>query len=395
MPSNSFITPQVVAREALRLLQSNILVPLLTSRRYQAEFSQNGQKVGDTINIRRRVKGVVQEFNGSNGNNQTDIVESQIPMTLERHFDAGIAVSAKDYTLELETFSEQIIAPYITEMAEKIDTYGLSKLLHIPNVAGPSESAPAALPNSIAAMALVDKTANDLKFPNTPRYQIISPEYKATLLGVDSFVEVDKSGADNALRQAQFNRIMGFNSFMGQNVPTATHTSGTQTTFVTNGTTAVGATSLVVDGAAVAAGTLVGGDIVNIAGYGNVTVGAAGVTFAANAATIPLQEPIRNTGAGAVAIADGAACVTYDGGGNDRQCHGAIFHPDAMAFASVPLALPQSVPAEYIQDPATGLGMRVVYDYDRATKSDVINLDFLCGMVISDPRLAAQIVKDG
>ncbi len=389
--ANTFLTPDQIAREALVLLQSNLVALNTFSRRYETDLNP-GSKIGDSIRIRRRSQGVVDEYDGVSVTVR-DIQESNTSITLERHFDATIRITDRERTLDIVDFSEQVLAPRFVEMGERIDSYALSKLVDLPNVAGPSEDSPAALPDSIASMALVEKTLNDLKVPLAPRYQLASTEYKATLLGVDSFVEVDKSGADTALRRAEIGTIMGFDTYMGQNVPTSTFTSGTQTALVIdngaggNTNNQRGATTLTYDGGSVAAGTLIAGDIIEIAGYGNVVV-AANATATSGAGTFTIREPLREP------LTDNAAATVYDGGGNTRQCHGAVFHPDALAFVAVPLDLPTSAEAAYMQDPATGLAIRAVFDYDRNLKSDVLSLDILIGAAVVDGRLGAQIVKN-
>ena len=384
--TNTFLTPDIIAAEALVLLQSNLVSTRLFSRRYEADLNP-GSKRGDTIRLRRRSQGVVDEYNGTSIIIR-DIDETNINVTLEKHFDASIRITDRERTLDIVDFSEQVLAPRMVEMGEVIDAYALTKLADLPNPAGPSETTPAALPASIVDMALVEKTLNDLKVPNTPRYQIASTLYKATLLGVDAFVEVDKSGADSALRLAQIGPIMGFNTFMAQNVDTATFTSGTQTTMVVDGggsPVPAGSTTIPYDGGAVAAGTLVVGDIVNIAGYGNVVIATLD-TASTGSGNIIIKEPLRED------VADDAAAVNYDGGAATRQLHGAVFHPDAFAFVSVPLDLPTGAEAAYMQDPATGLSIRAVYDYDRDLKADVLSLDILIGAAMVDGRLGGQIL---
>jgi hypothetical protein len=176
-------------------------------------------------------------------------------------------------------------------------------------------------------------------------------------------------------------------SFMAQNVDSTTHTSGTEVSAVTNGALAAGATSIAYDGASLAAGTFLAGDIITIAGYGNAVVDA-NVTSVANAGTLVIREPLRE------AVGDGVAITVYDGGSNTRQNHGAAFHPNAFAFVAVPLDTPEAAPSSYIQDPVTGLSIRATFDYDRDLKSDVLSLDILVGAKMVDGRLGAQIVKD-
>jgi hypothetical protein len=391
--ANTFLNPDQIAKEALVLLQSNLVVTRLFSRRYEADLNP-GSKIGDTVRLRPRSQGVVDEYNGSTITIR-DITETSINLVLEKHFDASIRITDKQRTLDIVDFSEQVLAPRMVEMGEKIDTYGLTKIQDIPNTAGPSEnvaggSTAAALPASIANMALVEKTLNDLKVPLNPRYQIASTEYKAVILGVTSFTEADKRGATTALEFAQVGPIMGLQTFMAQNVDATTFTAGTQTAAVVDGSgapIAAGSTVIPYDGAAGSTGTIVIGDLINIAGYGNV-VAAAADTAVASAGTLTIKEPLRED------VADDAVMTMYDGNAGTFQRHGAVFHPDCLAFVSAPLDLPVGAEAAYVQDPATGLSIRAVFDYDRDLKADVLSLDILVGASMVDGRLGAQIVKN-
>ena len=67
------------------------------------------------------------------------------------------------------------------------------------------------------------------------------------------------------------------------------------------------------------------------------------------------------------------------------------FHPNAIVLAAVPLALPQGAGrAEFVQ--SRGLGIRVVWDYDKDAKSDVVSLDILAGAKVQDPRLITRVL---
>ena len=51
MPENKFLTPDIIARESLMILQSNTVMAGLVYRDYEEEFGPS--KVGDTITIRK------------------------------------------------------------------------------------------------------------------------------------------------------------------------------------------------------------------------------------------------------------------------------------------------------------------------------------------------------
>lgn len=386
---NTFITPDIVAREALLLLRSNLVGTLLFDRRYDGIFTGD-EKVGDTVRIRRRQDGEVTEFTGTVTPGST--TETSINLTLEKHFDASFEVTTKDLTLNIQDFSEQVLAPRLIAMAEKVDAYCMSKLHLLPYIAtvdaltGANADIPDALPNSIAALAQTRKTLNNLRVPLTNRVQIVSPDYEATLLSVDNFITADKRGdGGSALESASLGRVMGMDFFMDQNVDDATFTSGTFTTGALSADAVAGAASIAIDGAVGATDTLKAGDILNIAGYGNVVV-AANVTFAGNAGTVTLTEKLRVTALNnAVVTKAGASGETF-------QRHGAVFHPRAFAFVSAPLVIPPE--AEGVMLSYEGLSIRAVRSYDILTKKSIMSLDCLVGAAVVDPRLGAQVIVD-
>jgi hypothetical protein len=385
--ANTFLTPDIVAREALVLLRSNLASLRTFSRRYEADMNPVA-KVGESVRVRRRSVGVVDEYNGSTITIR-DIKETSIPVQIEKHFDASIALTGREQTMSLNDFSSQVIEPHMIAMGEKLDQYAISKILDLPNIAMPADtSGPGTLPQSPADWAQLDRTLNELKVPNFPRVGIVSPKLKALIVGQANLTRVNEAGASDALRRAMIGEYMGFDLLMGQNVPSSTFNSGTMTSAVVNvaGGLASGATSIVYDGANGATVTLKAGDIITIAG--NKYVVAANVTSVLNAGTITLRAPTE------VAIADDAAITVYDGGNNGRQCHGAIFHPDAFVLVAPPLVAPMSANSYTITDPETNIGLRVVMDYDRALKADVISIDCLVGARVVDGRLGAQIFEN-
>ncbi len=380
---NTFLLPSVIAREALVLLESNLVAASIFSRSYEPEFMGN-LKVGDTITVRRRTKPVITEYDGVTVT-PTSIVESGVPLILEKHFDANIQLTSKEMTLELQDFSSQVLEPYMLELAETIDTYALSKIIQVGNVA--PNALPGTLPSNLAGMAAIERVANDLKFPRNPRAGIVSAEFKESLMGVASFVEADKRGDDGtALRDSSLGRLMTIDTFMDQNVDTTTHTTGTSISGTVNGVHAIGATTIVLAGMG-ATLTVVEGDILQFADGNNYGVSALATSNAGGDMTVVLFEPIREAFVGAEAV------VVYDGGGNTFQDHGVLMHPNAFAMVVVPLALPRgAADAGYIQN--RGFGIRFVYTYDKDLKSDVLSLDILVGAKLVDGRLAARLPKN-
>ena len=86
---NMFLTPEVVAKEALMVLQSNLVMADLVHRDYSDEFVN----VGDTITVRKPAKFMAKNFTGSTV--VQDITEGSEKVTLDRFRDVTVAVTSK------------------------------------------------------------------------------------------------------------------------------------------------------------------------------------------------------------------------------------------------------------------------------------------------------------
>jgi hypothetical protein len=70
--------------------------------------------------------------------------------------------------------------------------------------------------------------------------------------------------------------------------------------------------------------------------------------------------------------------------------HSLAFHRNAIALVSRNLALPMGA-ANAAYASAGGLGVRVVYDYDSATKTDKISFDVIYGIKELEPSLICKL----
>jgi hypothetical protein len=71
---------------------------------------------------------------------------------------------------------------------------------------------------------------------------------------------------------------------------------------------------------------------------------------------------------------------------------GVAFHKNAFALVTRPLALPSGAAKSAIVD-FDGFGLRVVYGYDMAKKTDTVSIDMLCGAAILDKNLAVALTE--
>lgn len=373
--ANTLLTPSVLGREALMILKNNTVAASLAYRDNESDFA--GSKVGDTITIRKPATLVANEYNGSTISVQ-NVTEAGINLQLEKHFDVSVAVSSKQWTLSLDDFAGQVVAPAMTAIAEGLDQYLLGKYTEIYNYVGAAGTPPA----TMASFANVDKLMNDLKTSTRGRYSILNSAAKAAALGVDVFSRMDTRGQAglDALQEAALSRALGIDWYMDQNVKT--HTAGTASTggtWLTNGTQAAGAVTISINGG-VGSATFVIGDLISIAGEGQHVVTAAATATTGAVAALAISPPMRSevlTGAAITVIGTHAANI--------------VAAPNSIAMAVVPLQVPYSATnSAYIN--VDGFGIRVVSGYDMNTKSDTLSFDVLCGAKVIDPRQCGRIL---
>lgn len=112
---NTILTPQIIANEALMVLQSNLTMANLVHRDYSKEFV----KVGDTITVRKPATFVAKNFTGQT--EAQDITEGSVTVKMDRFRDITVNVGSKEMTLDIKDFSEEVITPAMQAMAQQID----------------------------------------------------------------------------------------------------------------------------------------------------------------------------------------------------------------------------------------------------------------------------------
>jgi hypothetical protein len=279
---NTFLTPDIIAREALMVLRNNAVMANLVHRDYSREFVAG---VGDTITIRKPATFTANEFDGEI--EVQDATENSATVVMDKHLDVSFAVTSEQMALDIEDFSAQLLVPAMQAFLDKIDGYILGLAKDVSNTVSASGDAHA---DMVDARAFLTKAAA----PLTERRFVASSDMEADLLKTDLFVSAEKVGDEGtALREASLGRKFGMDIYVDQNADTA------------------------------------------------------GV-------------------------------------------NGLAFHKNAFALVTRALAQPKGASKSAIVD-YDGFGLRVVYDYDIQTKTDVVSIDMLCGVKTLDKNLAAKI----
>ena len=373
--ANTLLTPDIIAREALMILQNNTVMGGLVYRDYEGEFGPS--RVGDTISIRKPAAFTAKEFTSTI--DVQDAKEQSVALTLEKHFDVSTSVTSKEWTLDLDNFSTRIIAPAMVAINDAVDSYLCSLYQQFNQTSGTAGT----MPSALSSLAALDQAMNEAKIPVANRKVVVNPATKAAMFSLDAVARADARGDEGtALREASMGRIMGMDWYMDQNIKS--HTAGTAsaaTTLAVNGAVSAGATTLAADGGT-GSQTLKVGDVFTVAGASGSYTVTANATATAGAFASVAFMPAAPTGG----FADDAVITV-------KASHVAnlAFVKEAIALAAVPLEIPQGAAnAAYVS--MGGLGIRVVYGYDVSTKTDTISFDLLCGAKVIDPRLGVRFL---
>jgi hypothetical protein len=368
---NILLTPNIIARESLMVLQNNMVLGGLVHKDYSAEFAN----VGDTITVRKPATFTVDEFDGTSIHVQ-DAKESGVPVKMDKHLDLSFRVTSKDLSLNIVDFSTQFLVPAMQAFAQDVDSRLASLYVDIPYISGTAGTTP----NSVSSITGVRKVMNDNKVPMQGRNLVLDTAADAKLLELDTFNRVDASGTNTALQEAQLGRKLGFDTYMDQNIKK--HTKGSLAA-----ATAPKVASAVDVDARIATfndtaltGTIKKGDIFTVAGDSQTYVVTADATAAGNALAVSFY-PAAKVGWAANAV------VTI------VNTHSAnlAFYRNAFAMVTRQLALPMGGNnASYIN--YNGLGLRVVMGYDMQSKSDIVSIDLLCGFKTLMPELACRLL---
>lgn len=365
MNKNTFLTPEVVAKEALMVLQSNLVMADLVHRDYSEEFVN----VGDTISVRKPAKFVAKNFTGET--TTQDITEGSVPVKMDRFRDITVAVTSKQLTLDIADFSEQVITPAMQAIAQAIDedllAVGVSKAGYVkPGTANATD---------LADVADLAKKLDLNKVPTQNRRLVMHPTHKYRYALTDNLSKVSYAGDNITLRDALLGRIYTLDTYMDQNAPdTAAATPGTATAFKVTG--AAKESKVALSGVTAATATVKAGDGFILNGY--LYRFTADATAASGAVTeVAIDQPLV-TNVDAVA----ATVITAP--------HSLAFHRNGLALVTRRLALPMGA-AKSAYASADGLAVRVVYDYDSKTKTDKVSFDIIYGIKELDPSMICAL----
>lgn len=410
--SNTTLTADIIAKEALLILENELVMANLVHRGYEDEFSKkvNGYTVGEVVSIRRPADFTVRD--GATAVNQ-DVVEGKTTFTVDKQKGVDFKFTSQDLTLQIGELADRVIKPAMVQLANQVDRDIMGLYKYVPrHVTIPSGGI-----DSFADFALAPSLMDTCSIPMDERSAVLTPGDTWKMLGSQTGLYIQEA-AKGAYREGRLGKIGGIDTYMSQNVPT--HTTGSRSvasdaiaasftgdtwaaTKDTNYSTInVGSMS----GATV---TLKVGDTLTIADVYDVNpvtketlphlkqfVVVNNETASGSAvASLEVSPAIIPSGAQqTVAFAAGTTDintkgVVFQGAASTNYAQNLFFHKNAFGLVMVPMVSPPGA-VDVGRRTYKGLSARVIPYYDGTNDVSNWRLDILYGVKCIDPRLAVR-----
>jgi hypothetical protein len=405
--ANAFITPTVIAKAAVRILDNELVMARRVYRAYESEFDKtvNGYKPGSSINIRKPTQFTVRS--GATASIQ-DVTEGTTSITVGTQAGIDFKISSLDLTLNFNQLADRVIRPAMVRLANKVDQDVHALFTNVWNWTGTPGNSISTFAKFMAGV----QRLNEGDVPMDDRAAVISPADHASLLGQQTALYIG-GAAQPAYREADLGSIAGVPTFMTQNAPTLT--TGTRT----NGTVAGANQNVAYSGAQAntytqtlnvaglgAAGTVAAGEVFTLAGVNAVNpvtkvsysylqqfvVTAAATADGAGAAALTISPAIISSGAFQTVSATpaNAAVLTWLGSASTSYVQNQFIHRNAHALCVVPMERPPGS-VDCARESYKGLSVRVIPYYDGTNDVSNWRLDILYGVKTIDPRLATRV----
>lgn len=401
--ANSILTVDVIAKEALMILDNNLVMSKLVHRAHESEFgnAMNGYEAGDTIRIKRPTDFTVRD--GATASNQ-DIVEGSVSLVVDKQKGIDFGFTSKELTLNIGELSERVIKPAMVQLANQIDADLMALYKYVPNWAG----TPGQTINSFADFAKGPERLDEFAVPMDGRAAVLSPADHWALLGSQTALYM-QDVAKGAYRNGSLGMIGGVDTYMSQNVPA--HVVGADVTTVTVNQAITTSTIAYTDvlttmqqTITIAGGDLNAGDsftIADVYAVNPVTKASLGflkeftvISYAAN--SLVFYPAMIWTGAFKnVAVTAGVTdlntkAIVVEGTAATSYRQNMVFHKNAFALAMVPMISPPGA-TDVARKTYKGTSVRLIPTYDGTNDRSNYRLDVLYGVRAIDPRLATRL----
>jgi len=365
----------LVLRETMKKFKDTYVGPAIVNTQYSQDFKG---KTGYSISVRVPVSYDDYEFTGTWDPEPAS--QNTVQVEVKNWRASDLSIPDQDIALlPIEIYNIHIagMVDGIVKSIEK-SIFGCFKEVYntVDGISG--------TPNSLQDLSYVEGKADDLNIRSGQKYAVISNLDKPIMIGsIPEITHADKRADGGlALKNASIGTILDVEYLSSKYVPKkAPQEADNDITGAAklDGSVSLGDNSIVLTGFT-DNDFVQEGDIIEFTNGARVVASANSLLVAADNSTVSIY-PSR------FEIADTTFVNKLI-----SVAHNCVMHKSAISFVTVVLPINmENVKADYIPDPDTGIGIRLVENgWDKTTKSQSWSIDCMYGANLTRPELIAR-----
>ena len=395
---NAFLTPNMITREALRILHQKLTFVGSVNRQYDDSFGKDGAKIGDTLRIRLPNQYTVRT--GATLSAQ-DTLENQVSLQVANQRGVDLNFQSTELTLSLDDFSKRILEPAMSVLAASIENDALSMYQDVSQSIWNGGNAV-----TFGRVLAGRKIMQDSLTPLGDRTALLNTQDNVDLVDALKGLFQDQNNVAKQYREGYMGRTAGFdfteNTLIPRHTRGAANTAYTTSTLV--GVLPISATPVSAITVATGTGAMSKGDVFTIANVFSVhpeTKVSTGIlqqfvvtaAYAGGGGSVSISPSIVLAGGAqnvVIPSTSATAGLTFAGTASTAVGTSLLYHQDAFTFATADLVMPKGVDfaSRQVLD---GISMRIVRQYDINNDRFPCRLDVLYGYRTIRPQLAVRL----
>lgn len=395
---NTILTPNMITREALRILHQKLNFIGTINRQYDDSFAQSGAKIGSDLRIR-----LPNQYTVRSGATLTaqDTVEQSTTLSVSNQKGVDLNFTSADLTLSLDDFSQRILDPAMSVLAANVEADALSMYKDVYQQINGMGNA-----QTFRNILNGRKRLNDSLAPmDGRRTALLNTQDNVDMVDALKGLFQDSEEVSKQYKEGAMGKTAGFKFFENTLIPVHARgaANGSYTTSTLVGVLPISSTAVSQITVATGTGAMAKGDVFTIGNVFEVHpetkantgrlqqftvtadyVGGAGVVSISPA--IVLAGGYQNV---VIPTTSATAALTFAGTASTNHGISLVYHEDAFTFATADLVMPQGVDfaAREVFD---GVSMRIVRQYDINNDKFPCRLDILYGYKTIRPQLACR-----
>lgn len=405
--ANVNLTPDMITREALRILHQKLNFCGNVVRDYDDRYANEGAKIGDSL----RVRLPVQYSTGTGATMATgtgaDSIGSSTTLQVSSQRHVPMRFTSKEMTMDIEDFSPRHIEPAMAKLAAMVENDTLSTARKwVPNVIEAGTKV------AFADVMNGRKELMDNLAPMNDRTALMDTQGNVDLVTDNKSLFNDQSQIGKQYREGSMGTFGGFSFFENTLIPKhTTGAAGGTSAYLVDGANQEktlstsdadpNSGSLIVDTGAttIKAGDVftIGDDVFDVHPETKESTGVLKqfvvTADATGAGTLSISPAIIASGPhqNVSAVPDDNDVLTFIGAASTTYNQSILFQKGFAAFATADLVLPKGTHMASRQN-YDGISLRLVSDYDVIKDRVLTRIDILYGFKVLRPDLGVRLL---